>query len=214
MEAQGMLVGIERRVQDARLRLVRSTEVQRQVADTLADRIVAAADLIADAFAAEGKVLLCGNGGSAADCQHVAAEFVGQLRRDSERDPLPALSLVTDTSFLTAFANDRGFEFVFERQVRALARPGDILVAISTSGNSDNVLRAVETARDLKVVTIGLTGSTGRLAEIVDLAIPVPSADPQCIQEAHLAIEHTICELVERRVLGLEDGTKAGVRSR
>lgn len=209
-----MLVGIERRVQAARLRLARSADVQRRVADTLADRIVAAADLIADAFAAEGKVLLCGNGGSAADCQHVAAEFVGQLRRGTERDALPALSLVTDTSFLTAFANDRGFEYVFERQVRALARPGDVLVAISTSGNSGNVIRAVEAARGLKVATIGLCGSTGRLAEIVDLAIPVPSEDTQYIQEAHLAIEHIICDLVEQRVLGPQDGTEAGVTSR
>jgi phosphoheptose isomerase len=194
-------VGTDPRVQDARLRLAQSAEVQRRTADTLAGLIIAAADVIADAFAAGGKVLLCGNGGSAADCQHMAAELVGELRRGSARRPLPALSLATDTSFLTAFANDHGFEYVFERQVQALGRAGDVLVAISTSGNSANVIRAAEAARALGMLTVGLTGSNGRLAAAVDVAISIPSADTQHIQEAHLAVEHLICDLVEQRLI-------------
>lgn len=193
------------RAREARLRLLRGADVHRQVAEVLVERIVAAADLITQAYAADGKVLLCGNGGSAADCQHMAAELVGQLRRDSERRPLPAVSLVTDTSFLTAFANDRGFEHVFERQVQALGRPGDVLVAISTSGDSANVVRAVAAARSQKMSTIGLTGPHGRLAAMVDVAIAVPSEDTQHIQEAHLAIEHLICDLVEQRVTAGSD---------
>jgi D-sedoheptulose 7-phosphate isomerase len=135
----------------------------------------------------------------------MAAELVGHLRRDSERRPLPAVSLVTDTSFLTAFANDRGFEHVFERQVQALGRQGDVLVAISTSGDSANVLRAVAAASGRKMSTIGLTGPHGRLAAMVDVAIAVPSEDTQHIQEAHLAIEHLICDLVEQCVTAGSD---------
>ena len=200
-----MITSTEERAREARLRLLRGAEVHRQVAETLAGPVVAAADIIAKAYAEEGKVLLCGNGGSAADCQHMAAELVGHLRKDSERRPLPALSLATDTSFLTACANDRGFEHVFERQVQALGRPGDVLVAISTSGDSVNVVRAVAAARNLKMSTIGLTGPHGRLAAMVDVAIAVPSEDTQHIQEAHLAIEHLICDLVERRVAAESD---------
>jgi len=113
--------------------------------------------------------------------------------------------LATDTSFLTAFANDHGFEHVFARQVRALGKPGDVLIAISTSGKSVNVIRAVEAARELQMATIGLTGNGGSLTTMVDVAIVVPSTDTQHIQEAHLAIEHVICDLVERRVTGSED---------
>ena len=205
---------LDRRLEDARSHLAGSAAVQLRLAETAAEQIVAAADAIADAFAEGGKVLLCGNGGSAADCQHVAAEFVGQLRRDSHRRGLPAVSLATDTSFLTAYANDRGFEFVFERQVRALGRGGDVLVAISTSGNSVNVIRAVEAARELGMTTIGLTGVDGRLNLLVDIAIVVPSTDTQFIQEAHLAVEHVICDLVERRLSGAGGETETGVRSR
>jgi len=199
-------VGADWRAQRARAHLVRSAEIKQEIADTLIDPLLAAADLISTAFGTEGKVLLCGNGGSAADCQHVATELVGQLRRNSERRALPALSLATDTSFLTAFANDRGFEYVFERQVRALGRPGDVLIGISTSGNSVNVIRAVKAARELRMATIGLMGAGGRLAAMVDVAITVPSTDTQHIQEAHLVIEHIICDLVEQRLFGPEEG--------
>lgn len=182
--------------------LTASAEVNRRVSDQCLAAILAAADLIAGTFKAGGKVLLCGNGGSAADCQHMATEFVSSLTKDFERPGLPAIALTTDTSFLTAFSNDYEFEGVFERQVQALGKPGDMLIGISTSGNSANVLRAVEAARRADMQTVALTGSGGRLARMADVAISVPSADTQHIQEAHLAIEHILCNLVERYLFG------------
>ena len=128
----------------------------------------------------------------------MAAEFVSRLTKDFERPGLPAIALTTDTSFLTAYANDVGFEGVFARQVQTLGKPGDVLIGISTSGNSPNVIRAVEAALAANIHTIALTGSGGRLAEIGDVVISVPSANTQHIQEAHLAIEHIVCDLVER----------------
>ena len=178
--------------------LLESAEVKRQMAETCVDSILTAAGLIAETFRLKGKVLLCGNGGSAADCQHMAAEFVNRLTADFERPGLPAIALTTDTSFLTAFANDCGFEGVFERQVQTLGKPGDVLIGISTSGNSANVIRAVEAARAANMRTIVLTGGGGRLAGIADIVISVPSANTQYVQEAHLAIEHILCGLVER----------------
>ncbi len=146
---------------------------------------------------AGGKILICGNGGSAADAQHMATELtVCYLQR--ERRPLPAIALTVDTSILTAAANDLGFERVFSRQVEALGRTGDALVAISTSGNSANVLRAVEQAREQDILTIGLTGRKGgALAAKVDHWIGVPSDDTPRIQEAHLVVEHLLCEALE-----------------
>lgn len=178
--------------------LVRGADVMRRAAESCAPGIEAAAARIAAAFRAGGKVLLCGNGGSAADCQHMAAEFVSRLVRDRDRPALPAIALTTDTSFLTAFTNDVGFDAVFSRQVEALGRRGDVLIGLSTSGNSSNVVRAIETARAAGMVTVGLTGQGGRIASLVDVAIAVPSTDTQHVQETHLAIEHAICELVER----------------
>lgn len=186
------------RLETARIHLLESAEIKRQIAETCIDSILAAADLITETFRSGGKVLLCGNGGSAADCQHMAAEFVSRLSKDFERPGLPAIALTTDTSFLTAFANDCGFEGVFERQVQALGQSGDVLIGISTSGNSPNVLRAVQAARKANMHTLVLTGTGGRLAQLAHLTISVPSADTQYIQEAHLAVEHILCELVER----------------
>ena len=161
--------------------------------------IVAAAQVICDAFRTGGKLLLCGNGGSAADCQHMATEFMNLLHKDFVRAPLPAIALTTDSSFLTAFGNDfKDFSGVFARQVRALGKAGDVLLAISTSGTSPNVLDAIAAARDLNLRTIALTGRGGRLAGMADIAIAVPSSHVHHIQEAHLAIEHIICELVEQ----------------
>jgi phosphoheptose isomerase len=188
----------------ARACLTESAEVKRLVVENCLESIVSAAGLIADAFRSGGKVLLCGNGGSAADCQHMAAEFVSILRRDFERPGLAAIALTTDTSFLTAYANDFGYEGVFARQVEALGKAGDLLVGISTSGNSANVIRAVESARRLGMRTVALTGRAGRLPAMADAAVSVPSADTQHIQEAHLAIEHVICELVERQLFQRE----------
>jgi D-sedoheptulose 7-phosphate isomerase len=182
--------------------LAESAAIKRLTADACAEAITTAAQAIAEAFRAGGKLLICGNGGSAADCQHMAAEFVSRLTRDFERPGLPAIALTTDTSFLTAFANDCGFEGVFARQVQALGRPGDVLLGISTSGNSANVIQAVELARATGVRTVSLTGAGGRLAKLADVAISVPSDDTQHIQEAHLAIEHLLCMLVERALFG------------
>lgn len=182
--------------------LLESAEVKRQAIEMCSDAILAAADLITDAFQRGGKVLLCGNGGSAADCQHLAAEFVNRLTKDFERSGLPAIALTTDTSFLTAFANDCGFESVFERQVHVLGKSGDILIGISTSGTSTNVIRAMEAAREANMQTIVLTGNSGRLAKMASVAISVPSANTQYIQEAHLAIEHILCGLVECCLFG------------
>jgi phosphoheptose isomerase len=188
----------------ARACLIESANVKHLVIENCLDSIVSSARLIGDVFRSGGKVLLCGNGGSAADCQHVAAEFVSILRRDFERPGLPAIALTTDTSFLTAYANDFGYEGVFARQAEALGKAGDLLIGISTSGNSVNVIRAVDSARRIGMRTVALTGRGGKLPAMVDVAVSVPSADTQHIQEAHLAIEHVICELVERQLFQRE----------
>lgn len=186
----------------ARLHLLQSAEIKRLIAEQCIDSILAVAGVITETFQSGGKLLLCGNGGSAADCQHMAAEFVSRLSKDFERPGLPTIALTTDTSFLTAFANDCGFDGVFARQVQTLGKPEDTLIGISTSGNSPNVIQAIEAAQAMKVRTIVLTGNGGRLATIAHLAIAVPSTDTQYIQEAHLAIEHILCELVERALFG------------
>lgn len=161
--------------------------------------VARAAEVITAAFRNGGKLLLCGNGGSAADCQHMAAEFTNLLDRSFDRPALPAISLATDTSFLTSFTNDsKRFSEIFSRQVEAIGRRGDVLIGISTSGTSENVIRALETAKRLGITAIALCGSRGRLADIADVAIAVPSEKTSHIQEAHLAIEHVICDLVER----------------
>jgi D-sedoheptulose 7-phosphate isomerase len=159
-------------------------------------------DLTAEALAAGRKVLLFGNGGSAADAQHIAAEFVGRFLR--ERRALPAIALTTDTSALTAIANDYGYDDVFARQVRALGTAGDVALAISTSGRSPSVLRAVEACRELGVRTIGLTGGDGGpLAGMVDVSLRVSASKLSArIQETHILVGHVICELVDRRLFG------------
>ncbi len=161
-----------------------------------------AIELTAEALAAGRKVLLFGNGGSAADAQHIAAEFVGRFLR--ERRALPAIAFTTDTSALTAIANDYGYDEVFARQVRALGAVGDVALAISTSGRSPNVLRAVEACRERGIHTIGLTGGDGgALAGMVDVCLRVSASTLSArIQETHILIGHVICELVDRRLLG------------
>ena len=164
------------------------------------DSIVHAAELIIDSLEAGGKLLLFGNGGSAADAQHIAAEFVGRFQ--NERRPFSAIALTTDTSVLTAVGNDYGFERVFARQVAAVGTPGDIALAISTSGASPNVLAAARTARDSGIKVIALTGKGGGdLAPLADLAIVVPSENTQHIQEAHIAIGHILSEIVETALM-------------
>lgn len=156
------------------------------------------ADLIFETFARGGKVLICGNGGSAADAQHIAAEFVG--RYETERAALPSIALTTDTSALTALANDYDFEKIFARQVEALARDGDLLIAISTSGNSPNVIAAVIKARGIGCRVLGLTGEKGKkLASLCDAALLVPSARTARIQEAHITVAHIWCEIIDQK---------------
>ena len=188
----------------ARSYLLESARVKELVASECLKDILTAAQLITEAFEAGNKLLLCGNGGSAADCQHMAAEFVGVLRKENPRAGLPAIALTTDTSFLTAYTNDCGFEDVFAHQVQAFGKSGDVLIGISTSGSSVNVLKAIRAAQSIGVRTIGLAGERGELATAADVAISVPSSDTQHIQEAHSAIEHIICELVERSLFPSE----------
>ena len=164
--------------------------------EVLSEPVAKAAGLIVAALSAGHKLMLCGNGGSAADAQHMAAEFTGRFIKD--RKPLAALALSTDTSALTCIANDYSFDEVFYRQVVALGTAGDCLLAISTSGNSKNVLRAVEAARGLGLRSIGLLGRDGgQLAGLCDVAIIVPSSSTARIQEAHILICHTLCGMVE-----------------
>lgn len=179
-----------------------SAELKSRTAQTSSGSVLKAAMLVADCFRAGGKLLICGNGGSAADAQHLAAEFVNRLNSDLPRPGLPAISLTTDTSFLTSFANDVSYEGIFERQVATLGKPNDVLVAITTSGNSRNILKAVDAARRQQMRTIGLTGEGGALADLVDLAIVVPSKNTQHVQECFLSIEHVICGVVEQILFG------------
>ena len=157
-----------------------------------------AAETIARALRAGHKVMFCGNGGSAGDSQHLAAEFVATLDHTKPRDGLAALALTTDSSFLTAYSNDFGFEGVFERQVQALGREGDVLVGLSTSGNSANVVRAVQAAKQKNIITIGMTGQkTATLHELCDVVIAAPSEVTMHIQECHIAIGHAMTAAVE-----------------
>lgn len=185
----------------AHAHLLESATIQQQLAETELEHILAAAQLIAEAFRGRHKLLICGNGGSAADCQHLAAEFVGRLTKEHARPGLPALALTTDTSFMTAHANDVEFDDIFHRQVQALGQTGDVLMGISTSGNSPNVIRAAQLAHTLDMKTVGLTGNVGRLSTLVDVCVCVPSASTQYIQEAHIAVEHIICDLVEQLLI-------------
>ena len=173
----------------------------------LVETVAAIVDRVAAALAAGHKLLLAGNGGSAADAQHLAAELVVRLRGD--RPGLPALALTTNTSVLTAASNDYGFEQVFARQVESLVLPGDVLVALSTSGTSSNIISGVEAGRRREAFLVGLTGEAGgALAGKVDLLLNVPSRDPQRIQEAHITIGHIVCALIEQIRFG-EAGSRA-----
>jgi D-sedoheptulose 7-phosphate isomerase len=159
---------------------------------------------LVQAFQAGNKLLLFGNGGSAADAQHIAAEFVNRYL--IERPPLPALALTTDTSALTAIANDYSLDEIFAKQLQALGRQGDVAIAISTSGNSPNILRAIEVCRELGILTVGLTGgSGGKMAATVDrlLCVSATTVTPR-IQETHILIGHVICELVDQQLFGAE----------
>jgi D-sedoheptulose 7-phosphate isomerase len=177
---------------------MRSQEAFARAVNSLAftASILAAAQAVRHALAAGGKLLIAGNGGSAADAQHIAAELVGRYKR--ERAGMPAIALTTDTSALTAIGNDYGFEAIFARQVQALGRPGDALIAISTSGRSPNILRALDAARDGKLVRIGLTGENGTdFARHCDVTIAAPSRETALVQQLHIAAGHAICDYLE-----------------
>ncbi len=180
-----------------------SAATKQKILEQCADRIVKAVDMIIGALNKKKKILFCGNGGSAADSQHLATEFVIRMNPAIQRPGIPAIALTTDTSLLTAGANDIGYDNVFARAVEALGAPGDVLVGISTSGKSESVNLAFRKARALGLATIGLLGKDGGTArDLVDLAIIVPSGDTQRIQEGHITIGHIVCALVEREMYG------------
>ncbi|MDX6593921.1 MAG: D-sedoheptulose 7-phosphate isomerase [Gaiellales bacterium] len=180
---------------------VHAQMAQRLVDEGLARQLAQVAEAIAAALRAEGRLLLFGNGGSAADAQHIATEFTGRYLLD--RPGLPALALAENTAALTAIGNDYGFEQVFARQVGAFGRPGDVAIALSTSGTSPNVLRGVEAAREAGLVTVGVTGPKGdQLAAICEHCISIPAEDTPQIQEGTMLVLHTICELVEHDLFG------------
>ncbi len=182
-----------------------SIDVKKQLLDDhqILETIEKVTDLCIASFRSGGKVLFCGNGGSAADAQHLAAELSGRFYFD--REPLDSEALHVNTSYLTAVANDYSFDEVFSRLVKAKGRKGDVLIGLSTSGNSPNVLRAFETANKLGIVTVGLTGETGgKMKDVSTFLIKVPSKDTPRIQESHILIGHIICELIESRIFGSE----------
>ncbi len=180
-----------------------SSETKLKIRDQLTNDILKAVDLLSACYNSGNKLLLCGNGGSAADCQHIATELMVRLSHHIQRPALPAIALTTDTSNLTAGGNDIGFENVFARNVEGLGIKGDVLLAISTSGNSPNVIKAVEMAHKKGMKVIGfLGGSGGKLKDVVDLPIAIPSSNVQRIQEGHITVAHIICELVEDKLYG------------
>jgi D-sedoheptulose 7-phosphate isomerase len=199
MKAQGSLAeGIRRAFEE-------SLATKRRFLEDGLEALERVIDLIAERLLAGNKLLLFGNGGSAADAQHIAAEFVNRFVL--ERPPLPAIALTTDTSILTSVGNDYGYADVFAKQVKALGREGDVAIAISTSGNSPNVLRALEVCRKQGIHTVGLTGGDGgKLASLVDhlLCVSGSRSTPR-IQETHILIGHVICEMVDRKLFGRSD---------
>lgn len=175
-----------------------SSEVKLKIESTCKAEILLAVQTLVQAYKNKKKLLLCGNGGSAADCQHIATELMIRLNHKINRPALAAIALTTDTSNLTAGGNDIGFENVFARNVEGLGNEGDVLLAISTSGNSANIIKAVEKAHQKKMFVIGFLGGTGgKLKSLVDLSIVIPSTNIQRIQEGHITVAHIICELVE-----------------
>lgn len=175
-----------------------SINIKRQAFRENSDKLEKVAVIIVDALRAGKKILICGNGGSAADSQHIAAEFIGRFQK--ERQALAAIALNTDTSILTALSNDYGFDVIFSRQVEALGNQGDIFLGISTSGNSRNVVKAMEVAKQRGMATMALTGQGGgKLGEIADIFLAVPSNITARIQESHIIMAHVICELVEEQ---------------
>lgn len=180
-----------------------SSDLKTAFARKNSGKMTSVVHLCVSTLRAGNKIMLFGNGGSAADAQHIAAEFVNRLQKKSEgRPPLAALALTTDTSILTSIANDRDFSQIFSRQIQALGKPGDIAWGISTSGNSPNLIRAIKTARGMGITTLGLTGNGGgEMGTLVDHHLTVESTDTTRIQEVHITLAHIICELIEEELL-------------
>lgn len=178
--------------------LRKSMKVKQTVLNTQLGKIEELTRIIIDAYKNKNKILVFGNGGSAADSQHLAGELVGRFKM--ERQGLPAIALTTDTSIITALANDYGYDSIFERQIEALGNKGDVAIGITTSGNSPNILKAIEKAKELGITTVGLTGEGGKLKEIADLCINVPSTNAPWIQETHITIIHILCTFIEREL--------------
>jgi len=179
-----------------KLEIGESIKVINELEKNCIEVISKSALVIIDSLKNGGKILICGNGGSAADSQHFAAELVGRFKKD--RKPLPAIALTTDTSILTAWSNDYSFDTVFSRQIQALGNKNDVLFAITTSGNSKNIIEAVKIAKEMGIFTISLTGNNGgRIKEIADISIIVPSSDTARIQQAHSVIIHILCNIIE-----------------
>lgn len=178
-----------------------SAELKIRCTEVLPDAIARAAEMLVDCFRAGGKVMLCGNGGSAADSQHIAAEFMGRFKK--ERPAIPAIALSTNTSTITALANDYGYGVTFKRQLEGLGKRGDVAIGISTSGNSDNVYEALLSAKKMGLSIITMTGKDGgKIAGLADVALKVPSRDTPRIQESHITAGHIICELIEDELFG------------
>lgn len=186
----------------ARAQIEESIKLKEKIkSDEFLEKIVEISDVLSDCIKNGGKILLCGNGGSAADAQHIAGELVVRLTSDSQRKALPAIALTTNPSVITASANDFGFESVFSRQIEALGKEKDILLLLSTSGNSPNLLKATETAKSLKIKTIALLGKGGgKLMDLTDYSLVVPSDDTQRIQEVHITIGHILVLSIEKKL--------------
>jgi len=185
--------------------LKESSETKLKIEQGCKEDILKAVNILSEVYGNGNKLLLCGNGGSAADCQHIATELMIRLSHHIQRPALPAIALTTDTSNLTAGGNDIGFENIFARNVEGLGNKGDALIAISTSGNSRNIIKAVEMAHKKGMKIIGLLGGDGgKLKPIVDLPIVIPSSNVQRIQEGHITVAHIICELVEDELYGTQ----------
>lgn len=178
-----------------------SIKTKEQFIRAYASSIEEVSEIIASSFQKGNKLILMGNGGSATDASHIAAEFVNRFKKD--RPPLPAIALNTDMAIMTSISNDYNFNLIFKRQIQMLARDGDVVIAISTSGNSPNVIEGIEAAKKAGTITIGFTGNTGgRLASLVDYAFVVPSPVTPRIQEVHITLGHVICQIVEEIIFG------------
>jgi D-sedoheptulose 7-phosphate isomerase len=182
---------------DASIKVKQLLLADEKIVNSISDCVT----VIVNAFNAGNKVLFCGNGGSAADAQHLAAEFSGRFYID--RDALPAEALHCNTSYLTAVGNDYSYDLIFSRLLKGIGKKGDVLIGLSTSGNSTNIINAFETAKEKEMITIGFTGFTGgRMKEISDYLLNVPSTDTPRIQESHILVGHIICQLVEEKIFG------------